>query len=97
MPHDPNETSSFRAGGCHLSSLIADQWQPIETAPKDWTDVILFDEERDPPVFEGYFSMEDGGRNCWMENQGMGSEPVNPTHWMPLPSPPRTKEGKANG
>lgn len=77
-----------------LSSLIADQWQPIETAPKDWTDVILFDEERDPPVFEGYFSMEDGGRNCWMENQGMGSEPVNPSHWMPLPSPPRALQQK---
>lgn len=23
MPHDPNEASSSRAGGCHLSSLIA--------------------------------------------------------------------------
>lgn len=72
---------------------VTDQWQPMETAPRDWTNIILYDDERDPPVFEGYFSMEDGGRNCWMENQGMGSEPVNPSRWMPLPAAPTASGG----
>ncbi|WP_313522438.1 hypothetical protein [Shinella sp.] len=71
-------------------------WQPMETAPRDWTNIILFDDECDPPVFEGYFSMEDGGRNCWMENQGMGSEPVNPSRWMPLPAAPTASDTNAD-
>lgn len=61
------------------------EWRAIETAPKDWTTLILFNGE---DVFAGYYSCEDGGYDCWMEDQGMGSCQVWPTHWMPLPSPP---------
>ncbi|MGN7750587.1 hypothetical protein [Sinorhizobium sp. 22678] len=33
--------------------------------------------------------MADGGSDCWMENMGHLSEQVFPTHWMPLPAPPK--------
>ena len=63
------------------------EWQPIETAPKDWTDVILFDPacETGKDVVVGYFSHSDGGDNCWKAYGMM----IDPTHWMPLPEPPR--------
>lgn len=60
-------------------------WQPIETAPKDWSTLILFNGEE---VFTGYYSCADGGHDCWMEEQGMDSDRVTPTHWMPLPAAP---------
>lgn len=67
------------------------EWQPIKTAPKDWIDVMLYCPDDDDGtgangVCCGWFSMKDGGYNCWMSNSG----PVCPTHWMPLPSPPKT-------
>jgi hypothetical protein len=65
------------------------EWKPIETAPRDWTNIILFDPECEQPVFQGYYSMEDGGRDCWMEDRGNLSDQVSPTHWMPLPAPPK--------
>ncbi len=68
------------------------EWQPIETAPRNWTGIILYDPVCDPEVFQGYYSEPDGGDDCWMEDQGMGSEQVFPTHWMPLPSPPSSTE-----
>jgi len=54
------------------------EWQPIETAPRDGTEIIAFDPRADlDPVFlvhyEEYHWYDRGGR-IWM-----------PTHWMPLP------------
>jgi hypothetical protein len=67
-------------------------WQPIETAPKD-ADVILTDGRR---VSQGgWLSEIDQGADY----EGMGGCPPagwwsvegidEPTHWMPLPSPPK--------
>lgn len=72
-------------------------WQPIETAPKDGTEVDLWCVDRGDP----------GGRkarrpNCaWglMQNwigaefkgwRGVGQQhrQWEPTHWMPIPAPP---------
>ena len=65
-----------------LSALVA--WQDIETAPRDWSDILLFDPDCDPPVFEGYYSCADGGEDCWRAKR----EYPDPTHWIPLPAPP---------
>jgi len=63
------------------------EWQPIETAPRGWEDIILFDPNANGrEVCAGYFSEKDGGKNCWMSADGYQ---VRPTHWMPLPEPPQ--------
>lgn len=74
------------------------EWQDIETAPKDGTKLILvgephahFYDSEDrcwtygevgvECVGEGYFFA-----GLWQRNGGTFK---NPTHWMPLPSPPK--------
>jgi hypothetical protein len=59
-------------------------WQPIETAPKDGTDILLWDGE---DVISCRWL--DG---AWVDSWGLmkyetPSEPA--THWMPWPEPPR--------
>lgn len=63
------------------------EWRPINTAPKDWSNVLLYvpDDDLNEPVVEGYYSCEDGGSGCWTT---AGNDTVIPTHWRPMPAPP---------
>ena len=58
------------------------EWQPIETAPKDGTRVLLVIDhgEWGDKVWTGLWA--DG----WIISYGKTSN--KPTHWMPLPVPP---------
>ena len=62
-------------------------WQPIETAPMDGTEVLLFGDRFDSAYLCAFHDGEwkYAGRypDCW--DGGI----VNPTHWMPLPAPPK--------
>lgn len=58
-------------------------WRPIETAPKDGTDILLFYRE----------GIQVGGWDAlwhWMADVGDGCTTISgqPTHWLPLPPPP---------
>lgn len=70
---------------------MSEIWQPIETAPKDGQ------------YFIGYWPSQGGsawhkgqyrthwtgwGGGCW-EADGLGTALPGPTHWMPLPEPPK--------
>ena len=56
-------------------------WQKIETAPKDGTEVL---------ACEGSWVFIVGcDRYGWVDNAA--GEERSPTHWMPLPEPPVTK------
>lgn len=76
----------------HSDSLAlaapADGWQGIDTAPKDGTHFLAYEDTGD--IFRAAYHRE-GYLMCW------GSQPVvqtpEPTHWMPLPAAP-TGEGK---
>lgn len=61
-------------------------WQPIETAPKDGTPILIAQENvgaiRWAVWSEGFF------RDGIIEAGGRMSLP-RPTHWMPLPEPPQ--------
>lgn len=55
------------------------QWKPIETAPKDGTEVVVVDIDGDR-----FIASSIDGQN-WYD----GFFPIyHPTHWMPLPAPP---------
>lgn len=76
------------------------EWQPIETAPRDATRVLVFCPTNDPPareVFEAWWAIPyesaplDRGWWCYDGNKVMCSADVHSvgaTHWMPLPDPP---------
>ena len=71
------------------------EWQPIETAPKDFTtNFDGWNGERVTNVFWGHPEYADKGVYDWCISeyvQGFGNENArvkNLTHWMPLPKPP---------
>ena len=59
-------------------------WQPIETAPDDGRKIIVYGGSRTEPTIEE----ADGG---WWRLY-IGAMNSIPTHWMPLPEPPKSKE-----
>lgn len=76
-------------------------WQPIETAPKDGSDILVYDSEDKQTVMVFYGDSASGfGRRYGKAamafcvsgsfNDSMGGfDTVDaPTHWMPLPEPP---------
>lgn len=79
-----------------VPASVPDAWHPIETAPKDGTEMMLFD-----PSFHRFKIgswREDDFMNSvgamWLDDSyddfscGFCSCPLEPTHWMPLPTPP---------
>ncbi len=71
-----------------------DQWQPIETAPKDKT-ITLLSNEAGSWVGKHHAQYGSGYRPenpwmCMMLNVGHIKNPIGliPTHWMPLPAAP---------
>ena len=64
------------------------KWRPIETAPKDRTEVLLFNANEEPSVYAGFYE-PDGGYWSYSESliqDIVGESPA--THWMPLPELP---------
>jgi hypothetical protein len=96
------------AGWIHRSELepVPDQWQPIETAPKDGTNIdIWIGRERRTDV-RWRMSQDSPNRVWWCELafddwkdrwiwSNLAQEfSVSPTHWMPMPSPPTEELGE---
>ncbi len=55
------------------------EWQPIETARKDGTRLLVFDDSHE--YWIAYYSHN---YHQWIGPEGF----VYPTHWMPLPAEP---------
>lgn len=65
------------------------EWQPIETAPKDGTEILGVQQRRptypeEPPEY-WYFLVKWRGK-FFEDHEGFGS---GVTHWMPRPEPPK--------
>jgi hypothetical protein len=82
-----------------------DEWRPIETAPKDGTEVLVFVDCATVPIIRlafwcdgefwqdhGYSSQEEE-TGWWSYENSVSQEKldgaVEPTHWMPAPKRPR--------
>ena len=65
------------------------RWRPIETAPHNHTWVLGYD-EKDGETGMIIFNCGDESEPHWTN----GMREWSPTHWMPLPDEPKTKEAK---
>ena len=64
-------------------------WQPIETAPTDGTEVLVYARGSYAVAFWSGKEWRDMGDIGWA---GMyGDDGNQPTHWMPLPEPPNVE------
>ena len=103
----PKIGAMFAAARAHLSA----GWRPIETAPKDGTTIILGSESgwSDAGFWMGNPKENYWGKTGWYAEDDRASiltaKPVQPTHWLPLPEPPKfcgsknpiaTREGVLN-
>ena len=62
------------------------EWQPIETAPKNGTEIVLVvtDGFVGQLAFNAHWVRNRNGGECW----SVALPGTTPTHWMPLPDPP---------
>jgi hypothetical protein len=64
-------------------------WRPIETAPRTGVSILLYRKRdasnaNDPPErLIGFYA------NGWVWDEARFLSPIKPTHWMPLPEPPK--------
>lgn len=80
------------------------EWQPIETAPMDGTDILLFCPGETPPHKIGYwveskwpiyYTGFTSGKETDAEGSWETYNELSPTHWIDLnclPEPPKTNE-----
>lgn len=69
-----------------LAAARERNWQPIETAPKDGTHMLMY--RKSTGIDEAWWKGDGwGGRSWWYPQSDQ------PTHWMPLPEPPDGREG----
>lgn len=70
-------------------------WQPIETAPKDGTLILLARPQgvwvgKWVPVFVSGYVPDNKWRSHLLNHDHLGAGGYGkPTHWMPLPEPPK--------
>lgn len=91
IPGCGNEPLSFE-----VDKPQGDGWQPIETAPKDGTRIMLFCSGKYGAVF-GHWNKDQYSkkpRPYWTNDKeqlwGVYDTRANqPTHWKPLPKPPK--------
>lgn len=64
------------------------KWQPIETAPRDGTDIFIWSHIINKPI-SVHWRSDDGGDWFISDCLPYCIDPY-PTHWMPIPPPPQT-------
>lgn len=65
------------------------KWQPIETAPRDWTKVVGYDGNIAADI--NWSGIVIDGPRWWVCHNDILSS-MSPTHWMPLPEPPASDQ-----
>lgn len=69
------------------------EWQPIETAPKDGTHILGYaDTVEEMAVINCLPTWHDDEWSLSVSCKPASDNYFRPTHWMPLPKPPKTEE-----
>lgn len=81
-----------------MQLVPVNQWQPIETAPKDGTYILLYSEDsnsRTMGVAQFMINSDDATDTAWVQGRMFNEDNemqcvlfTNPTHWKPLPAAP---------
>jgi len=102
MPDDPTHECVFvdmrpddfrallREAAAALEAVREDDWQPMETAPKDGTHVMLWIEwidNRGIPII-GNFRLGRWFSSCCYGGNVASAKSMEPLYWRPLPAPP---------
>jgi hypothetical protein len=72
----------------------AGEWQPIETAPNDGTEILTYNDISGIHQVSWSYGNRSGH---WETERWLDRETnwvIDPTHWVPLPKPPAAKDGK---
>jgi hypothetical protein len=86
-PYNTPTEDDFRAA---LNAALAHMWRPIEEAPDSET-VIVGGGDAVYPVTASWDGRFDEGEGWWVDGQeDIHCEIGWPTHFMPLPAPPKT-------
>lgn len=66
-------------------------WQPIETAPKDGTEVLVYEPLLGGEINFASWRVSDAytSGGTWQTRQWLYT--ARPTHWMPIPNTPEMK------
>lgn len=71
------------------------EWQPIETAPRDGTRVLVWVPKYAEHFVAALMTCPDDGDQQWIvarfHEPKISVIAPSPTHWMPLPEPPPDK------
>jgi len=93
-PSSDEYDNAMNDGKPRTMPMPMSEWQPIASAPKDGTGILLYRR------YEGkYLHLVDVGQ--WRKEEEGGPRWAwtystwEPTHWMPLPDPPKGGEGNA--
>jgi hypothetical protein len=88
------DTALAKLRASHETRLtpVTAEWQPIETAPKDGTDILVV--HRENRSFLQIVAWEDGETVFkWCSPDGPDYHENAFSHWMPLPEPPARTAG----
>lgn len=81
---EERQAANDRIDGLLAAAPPEPTWQPIETAPKDGTNVLAVGESGLADVLRWSDDWSSKRVFCWTD----GEYTFKPTHWMPLPAPP---------
>lgn len=65
------------------------EWMPIESAPRDGRRILGWNKWEGALVFEPYQYGSNGKFDGWRVPYDDENYAAFPTHWMPLPEPPK--------
>jgi len=96
------EIERLRAENERLTRECAAEWEPIETAPRDGTTILVYFRRHGPMtvVASDQDDPDADWRPWYIDDHKHGPYVVrgyrqgDDTHWMPLPKPPKALEGK---
>ena len=74
--------------------VLFSEWQPIETAPKDGTHILVCGPHNNGSQYMDVCGWPKNWTSKWPVAY-MAYAAGEPTHWMPLPTPPTNPKGAA--